>query len=584
MRTKVGQISQKLKLVVMQYPMVLAMALIAAVTTVYSIENEISPDENFLPMRIILTAALGISVMFAVKMRAQRSGKEALLTLAGLLVLACFFYVLPQDGKDFTEVYAFLLIPSFLMSHLAVACIAFIGREPETNFWQYNKNLFINFFLTAVFTMVLTAGVLLAILAVDQLFTLNINGRLYFEVHAVLSILGSVLIFLLFNNGGLHVLEQGSDYPVVLKFFTQFVLIPLLMIYVVILYFYLFKIIISGELPEGWVSYLVLAYSLVGILALLLVHPLANDQAKSWVKVFSRVFYYSLLPLIGLLFVAIYTRLLQYGYTEARYYVLLLAIWLLLVVLYFIFAKRATIRFIPLSMFALTLMSLITPYINCFSVAERSQKHELEQLLEKEKLLVNGKINFEKSVDYEVAGNVSDKFKFLSERGQQPYLKQYLSDTQIRSFSVHGAWTIRGFFKEVADPKQNYFERLTIYNRNHMASLDGYEHLMMFSGEFQTKAVINGDTFTFQPDPSDDGDNLSLTVNGERKLLRPMLLKIIKDQPAVEGMVYVDNLSVDFKVDKYEIRLLLNNIGVHRFNKVESMDLTSGVFLIRRAK
>ena len=227
-----------------------------------------------------------------------------------------------------------MIVPTFILSHLLVSFIAFFGKEKELNFWQYNKNLFINLFLTAIFTGVLTGGVELAILAVDKLFDFNFNDRYYLETFYFLSIFGSSFIF---NEEGLLQLEKDGTYPVILKFFTQYILIPLLIIYAVILYFYSAKILINWELPRGWVSYLILAYAVVGILALLLVHPLKHESTASWVRIFSKVFYFTLIPLLVLLFTAIFTRILEYGYTEPRYFVLLLAIWLTLVVFYFIF-------------------------------------------------------------------------------------------------------------------------------------------------------------------------------------------------------------------------------------------------------
>ncbi|NHW22516.1 DUF4153 domain-containing protein, partial [Escherichia coli] len=83
----------------------------------------------------------------------------------------------------------------------------------------------------------------------------------------------------------------------------------------------------------------VISYSLVGIFALLLVHPLKNENSKSWVKWFSKIFYFSLVPMLVLLFVAIFTRLFDYGVTESRYFVLLMAIWITLCTFYFIFRK-----------------------------------------------------------------------------------------------------------------------------------------------------------------------------------------------------------------------------------------------------
>ena len=45
-------------------------------------------------------------------------------------------------------------------------------------------------------------------------------------------------------------------------------------LYVAIRYAYLGRILVKWQLPEGWVSVLLLALAVAGILALLLIHPL----------------------------------------------------------------------------------------------------------------------------------------------------------------------------------------------------------------------------------------------------------------------------------------------------------------------
>ena len=106
------------------------------------------------------------------------------------------------------------------------------------NSLSFGRRTGTSLFLTAVFTGVLTGGILLAILAVDKLFDFHISGYRYAQTASFLAIFGSSFIFLLFNEKGLEYLEKEGNYPQILKFFTQFVLIPLLLIYVVILYFY----------------------------------------------------------------------------------------------------------------------------------------------------------------------------------------------------------------------------------------------------------------------------------------------------------------------------------------------------------
>jgi hypothetical protein len=54
-----------------------------------------------------------------------------------------------------------------------------------------------------------------------------------------------------------------SDYPQGLKIMTQYVLLPLVTLYLLILYAYLAKVIFTAHWPSGWVAYLVLAATLV---------------------------------------------------------------------------------------------------------------------------------------------------------------------------------------------------------------------------------------------------------------------------------------------------------------------------------
>jgi len=505
------------------------------------------------------------------------------LHISGLAFLVGYFFILPEKAKDFTEVYAFVIIPSFILSHLLVACIAFLGKDSETKFWQFNKNLFINTFLTGIFTGVLTGGVLLAILAVQQLFGFHFKDELYGETFVTLAIVGSSFIFLLFNENGLEYLEKDGSYPVILKFFTQFILIPLLLIYVIILYFYSGKILLNWELPEGWVSYLILAYSIVGILALLLVHPLKESTAKSWVKMFSKVFYFSLLPLIVLLFTAIFTRVLQYGFTEARYYVFLLAVWLLSVVLYFIFIKKATIKFIPMSLFLLGLFSLIFPYFNTFSVAKRSQKHELENILNQYHLLENGKINFNKKVTSDVMNNISDKFEFLSMRLEYDYLSNLLDDKFKKGLVKSETWHVNNFFKNVTDSSQkNKARNLQLYNSAPYYNINSYDYMIHEQDLLGHGVKLGQNQLSLISEIHTDTPTLKLTLNSTEEVdFIPSIEKLFENRKGMEGDMDSDSLFVESNIGKYHVKIIFGSIGQNTEEKKVTYYFSNAIYLIK---
>lgn len=571
MLTKIKEIWGKTDDIIIRYPMVLTMALIAAVSSVVAIEID-HQFNQFLVTKMAFAGCLGISVMFGIKMLSQRIGKSFLLELLGTIFVLWFYFYLPKSEKDFTEIHAFVIFPLVILSHLFVSFSGFINKKPEINFWQYNKNLFINIFLTAVFTGVLILGVELAILAVDKLFDFNFNTTIYPKTILFLGIFGSVFIFLIFNDKGLLKLEKDGNYPQILKFFTQFVLIPLLIIYSVILYLYAGKILLHWELPRGWVSYLILIYSVVGILALLLVHPLKEDSAKSWVRIFSKIFYYTLLPLLVLLFVAIFTRILEYGYTEPRYFVLLLAIWLSTVVLYFVFFKKTTIKFIPISLFAFGIFALIFPYFNAFSLSKRSQKTELQNILIQNNLLENGKINFEKTVQDSIAEEVSNKFAFLNNRKENELLLSYIPENSQKKFDsifknnkfmVYSE--LKNQFKNVKYNKEaklgDEYTRLSIRTRNMNYDITGYNQLFKVFNYNNENIEFDGNTFNL----NGFNNGLKLYFNQESIDLSPEIEKIVNQYKNRKNEVIVDEISFTKTVGKYELKFLLDGIEYNKY-------------------
>ncbi|WP_223608103.1 DUF4153 domain-containing protein [Chryseobacterium sp. OSA05B] len=594
MKTKFQEITGKAQDVILRYPMVLVMALLSAVGAILVVNNRYGKEFFFTHSKFIACCCLGISLMFALKILSQRIGKRLLLEVLGTVFLIGFFFILPYKEKDFTEVHGFIIAITFLLSHLLVSFAAFLEKNKELNFWQYNKNLFVNIFLTAVFTGVLTGGVELAILAVDKLFDFNFNDNLYIDTFYVLAIFGSCFIFLLFNETGLGYLEKDGTYPVILKFFTQFVLIPLLFIYLIILYIYSFKIILNWELPRGWVSYLVLAYSIVGILALLLVYPLKEEKAKSWVKVFSKLFYYTIIPLIILLFTAIFTRILEYGYTEPRYFVLLLALWLLSVVVYFIWNKKASIKFIPISLFAFGVFSLIFPYFNAFSVAKRSQKNELIALLENNKLLINNKINFEKKISDMLVDEIANKFGFLAERKQKDFLLNLVDpktkNLLAKDFESPTSWginnSIRNAFTHV-DKISNVskFERLVLESETKVTPIQGYQYLINFNSYNQESSNINGDTFLI--DNQKDNNNartIKVVLNAKEAIdFSSAMNALFEKNKGKTETVRLKEISMEGDLGKYHIKIIFPNISREKasYNKQYNIFYEDAVLLIR---
>ncbi len=340
---------------------------------------------------------------------------------AVVLALGVVFWLTVDHLEGYKYPVVFLLL--VLATHLMVAFAPWIGGKKE-GFWQYNKQLFLQILVAVIYSGVLFAGLAIAILAVDQLFNANIDEETYLRLFFFIGGIFNTIFFLSGVPRDFQALESDESYPKGLKIFTQYVLLPLVFIYLLILYAYMAKILIQAEWPVGWVSILVLCFSIAGIFSFLLIYPLRDKQEERWISVFNRWFYIALIPLTVMLFVAIFKRLQQYGFTEERYFVLLLAFWLTGIIAYFLISKKDDIRVIPVSLFVLSIAGVFT----AFPIARMSQLNRFEAMLEKYDLLENGKIKLgEKQPDFEMEKDLSSIFDFLDDREDMAYIQPYVS-------------------------------------------------------------------------------------------------------------------------------------------------------------
>lgn len=374
-------------------------AVISAAMAVVAIFVLIHPDnhgDDDAWGRMWMTAQIGIPFMTAIVVFAEDKKwslqKQWIAQIAGALLLVLYWYFLDIKGAgaEYTDVPQY--IATLLVAHLLVAVAPYFNKRPVRDFWEYNKQIFANWLIGAAFTVILFAGLSLAILAVDQLFNLNIDSINYLRLFVLLAGIFNTAYFLYHFPGDYSFDSEDYGYHFVFKTLCKFILIPIVGLYFVILYAYSLKILITWELPNGWVGSLVTGFSVAGIFTYLLNFYLP-EQENSWiVQAYRRWFWWIVLPMTALLFVAISRRISDYGVTELRYLVLLLGIWLLLNCLYFLFSKKDDIKIIPVT---LAVFALLWAYGGPFSagaLSEQSQMSRIKTILEQNGRFENGKI------------------------------------------------------------------------------------------------------------------------------------------------------------------------------------------------
>ncbi len=382
---------------IFRFPLETITAILGTIFAIVLVEKEYAEPKDFY-IKALMSASLCLVLFLSISLfflATKRSTILRFLTsfLLGALVV-CFVFSFEKDIKD-TEFLQFVVLNIAL--HLLVSFAGFLTKAyHQDEFWEFNKQLFLRILTAALYSGVLYAGLALAVLAIEQLFKVEIYNNIYAHTFFIIAGVFNTIFFL---AGVPQTNNQEAplvlNYPKGLKNFTQYVLLPLISLYLVILICYETKILVTLSLPVGWVSNLVLVFAIFGILSFLLVHPIATETRNLWMHTFNRWFYYLLIPLLGLLFWAILYRIHLYGFTHERYYVLLLAVWLTIVVAYFLTQQQPKIKFIPISLCIIALLSLVGPQ-SANSISKNSQLSRFETYF---KLAKKQKLTFEQQQD-----------------------------------------------------------------------------------------------------------------------------------------------------------------------------------------
>jgi hypothetical protein len=361
--------------VIARYPFVVLCAIAGSGAAIVDAEGE----GNILP-QVIMPASLGLPLMFGLRAFRERTTNRLLrgplLEILALAALVAYGWTIPSDydGRPAIIILRYVLLALGL--HFAVAFVPCVSGASENEYWEFNRRLFQRFALSLLYTGVLFVGFTLAIASANELFALNIAFRRYGELWILMTGIFNTLFFL---GGAQPAAGEGradATYPRGLRAFAQFALAPLVIVFVVILYLYAIKIARAWSWPHGWVALPVCALAAVGILAALLLQPAREIPAEKWAQWYWKWLFRAMGPLSLLLLLSVRERMSQYGVTEARYFGIVIGLWLLAFSVHYALSPSGSTRWIPSSLCLICFATAFGPW-SAFSVSMQSQERIL---------------------------------------------------------------------------------------------------------------------------------------------------------------------------------------------------------------
>jgi hypothetical protein len=562
-----------------RFPFVLVDAAVGTVTALMIVDYEGPPTSSVL-FKILFASILGFPLLLASVLVAEKRNWHKSLTM-GVQVIAVFLLIayafsVPSNLLCAPLLHLYRLLMLALALCLLVATTPFAGSDQLNGFWHYNKSLLQRIFLAALFSVTLYAGLAIALAAIDQLFGVDVPGKRYGELGLFILGIFATWFFLAGVPEDLDGLETLTDYPRVLKIFGQYILSPLLLVYLVILYAYLVKITIEWSWPKGVVSGLVFGFAAIGISAYLLFYPIRDKNENSWIKVAARWFWIVMIPLIVVLQLAIWRRVSEYGITENRYFAMGLGVWLAAMVVYFLVSKTKSIKVLPASICVVALLTSFGPW-GVFRVSERSQVDRLEGLLTKNQLLIDGKVQkAQGQISPADAGQISSIVRYLHDTHGYEQIQPWFSENLKRDSAGMGlidqdpALVVKAMGIEYVKAPEfvggNSRELRADLER--AISTDGYDHLLV-AQRFKVGMPDRNDPsdgIAYGIDTALDVITMRLADDGAiidsvQVSLRPLVDTLLRDYGSVAGGgIPPERMSASAAGDHLRLKVLLRRI------------------------
>lgn len=270
------------------------------------------------------------------------------------------------------------LLTTFLLfiSYFSFFILVDDKGKNETDYFLKVLETFIN---SIVFSIIMLIGLLFIIFSIEELFGIHFDSYIYPRTSIAVMGYFFILIFL-------SALQENKNnvYSKFLEFLISKVLSPLLSLYLIILYAYLIKILLTQSYPKNIVPYLTLFYGVIGSFFCYS----AKLLEKKYVQTYIKFFYKTLIPLVIMSYFSILPRIMQYNLTENRYFVLIVALWLSILIVADLFVKKKFDKIFIASFLLLTFVCSVGP-LSAINLSKLLQKNRLETLLQIPKETIN---------------------------------------------------------------------------------------------------------------------------------------------------------------------------------------------------
>lgn len=490
LKTFFSSLSNSLKETFKKFPITIIIVYLTTLVCVLGTDEFV---ETFLDdMWFFMMGVWAIGTLFSEKFFKNNYLRAAGEILA--LIIAITFRWIIVDELFSTELILAKIIVTY-MSVIPLVTIYKMLKDSGVSVKEYAIRVLGNISKTSAIYLLANLGILIVIAVFIELI---LDGNDY-------DILPRTLILLL---GGFYVpaminaiTDVKNETGKFMKVLLTAILMPVALFLIGTLYLYVVKIMISGELLNKSLFFIL---SLTFTLAIPGVILLKNYEENKAVSVISNILFYSFIPLMILQIIAMNVRVGDYGLTESRYMGYLLIAFEIIFIALMIIKKAKYLDKIILVFAGFIIFGLLTPF-NVFDVPVYSQTSRITKMLKTVE-------SFE-DLSTEQKNECKKAYVYVSNSTNSEYLYKKMTLENINAIKNY-AIVYTGNDVESRDYDYEY---LSMYNTNTEIDIAEFKKLYKAEDEYRYDEEIDVNAYEVK----DKDGNVKVTVDIE-EFLRQM--------------------------------------------------------------
>lgn len=555
---------------VTRYPLTLLFLVALAAVNAISIQDGSDEHSRYVSTFVIGAMLAAVAQQMYERFFAQEAARYIGMAAALIVTAGYWFTIAPGDFFHVeTSIKTGVILFALLMAFIWVPSI-----NSRLTFNDSFLAAFKAFFTTVLFSAVISGGLSLVLLAVDQLL-FSIGDTTIGHVMNVVGSLFAPLFFLSLMPDYQHAdsrrVEKATSFPYLLEILVSYIIIPLTALYTLILLAYMAMNIRGDFWTDNLLEPMLVSYAV----AVILVYVLASRLENQFALLFRRIFPKVLIPIVVFQVIASMLKIQETGITHGRYYVIMFGVFAAISGVIFSFYPVRKNGWIAAVLIIFSAVSILPP-VDAFSVSRNSQTQLLEKTLSKNDMLQDGKVQPNADISKEDKKKIAKTVDYLA---GLDYTKKisWLPDNADNSHVFEDTFGFAKIYEHPAGPHDPPRFASLQWEGSEPLSVEGYDlmlYMNVLGQDQQSTFTYKGETYSLEGIREDGVIRIVIKDENGSELIsvdtKDFLEKTTEADP--EGDVTTDHelsareASLTEENDKAKVLLLFNTIDMYEGN------------------